>query len=316
MNLHKLKKISGDASFRVFYRKKNSILIYCKKEKKINLEVYDAINKILNKNKILAPRTINQKFRKNFIEIEDFGDETVYKRFQRKGVNKLYFYKKIVKLLSKIQKIKTRKVRTFLGNSYKISDYSNNKLIKEANLFLEWYLPKFIRNNKKKKIQKEILHIYKMLIDQLTLKRKAFVHRDFHISNIMLTTKGLGLIDNQDSIFGNLAYDLASLVDDVRIKTNLKTKNFIINEFLKMNKSINKKNFKNDFEILSVMRNLKIIGIFTRLSIRDKKHKYLKLIPRAWQLIELRTKNNPKFKDLMDILDTNFNINLRKKYAN
>ena len=154
MNLHKLKKISGDASFRVFYRKKNSILIYCKKEKKINLEVYDAINKILNKNKILAPRTINQKFRKNFIEIEDFGDETVYKRFQRKGVNKLYFYKKIVKLLSKIQKIKTRKVRTFLGNSYKISDYSNNKLIKEANLFLEWYLPKFIRNNKKKKIQK------------------------------------------------------------------------------------------------------------------------------------------------------------------
>ena len=148
------------------------------------------------------------------------------------------------------------------------------------------------------------------------MKRKVFVHRDFHISNIMLTTKGLGLIDNQDSIFGNLAYDLASLVDDVRIKTNLKTKNFIINEFLRMNSSIDYKNFKNDFEILSVMRNLKIIGIFSRLSIRDGKHKYLKLIPRAWQLIELRTKNNPKFKDLMEILDTNFNITLRKKYAN
>ena len=70
----------------------------------------------------------------------------------------------------------------------------------------------------------------------------------------MLTTKGLGLIDNQDSIFGNLAYDLASLVDDVRIKTNLKTKNFIINEFLRMNSSIDYKNFKNDFEILSVMK--------------------------------------------------------------
>ena len=316
MNLNKLNKISGDASFRVFYRKKNSILVYCKKEKKINLEVYDAINKILTKNKILAPKIINQKFTKDFIEIEDFGDETVYKKFNKKGASKIKLYKKILKLLCKIQKVKTRKIKTFLGNSYKIPDYTNDKLIKESNLFLEWYLPKFIKKNKKKKIQKEISRIYKILIHQLTLKRKVFVHRDFHISNIMLTTKGLGLIDNQDSIFGNLAYDLASLVDDVRIKTNLKTKNFIINEFLKMNRSIDYKNFKNDFEILSVMRNLKIIGIFSRLSIRDRKHKYLKLIPRAWQLIELRTKNNPKFKDLMEILDTNFNITLRKKYAN
>ena len=88
-----------------------------------------------------------------------------------------------------------------------------------------------------------------------------------------------------------------------------------------MNKSprnitINSKKFLSDFNILSVQRSLKIIGIFSRLSIRDQKHKYLKLIPRAWQLIELRTKNNPKFKDLMEILDTNFNITLRKKYAN
>ena len=51
-------------------------------------------------------------------------------------------------------------------------------------------------------------------------------------------------------------------------------------------KKINKIKFKNDFEILSVLRNLKIIGIFTRLAIRDKKKKYLKLIPYAWKLIE------------------------------
>ena len=38
MNLNKLKKLSGDASFRSFYRKKNnkqtSILVFCKKQKK------------------------------------------------------------------------------------------------------------------------------------------------------------------------------------------------------------------------------------------------------------------------------------------
>ena len=59
MNLNKLKKISGDASFRVFYRNKNSVLVYCNKEKKSNLLIYDAVNKILTKNKVLAPRLLS-----------------------------------------------------------------------------------------------------------------------------------------------------------------------------------------------------------------------------------------------------------------
>ena len=38
-----------------------------------------------------------------------------------------------------------------------------------------------------------------------------------------------------------------------------------------INKKINKKNFNNDFLILSILRNFKIIGIFKRLHKRDKK---------------------------------------------
>ena len=132
----------------------------------------------------------------------------------------------------------------------------------------------------------------------------------------MITKKGLGIIDNQDAIFGNISYDLASLIDDVRFKTSIKTKNLIFNEFLKINTSIDKNKFKNDFDILSVMRNLKIIGIFTRLSIRDKKNKYLKLIPYAWKLIETRLSTNNKFSNLKAILDENFDKKMRNIYEN
>ena len=59
---------------------------------------------------------------------------------------------------------------------------------------------------------------------------------------------------------------------------------------------------KNDFEILSVLRNMKIIGIFTRLSLRDKKHKYLKLIPYAWKLIQDRSEDI-KFEELNVLLN-------------
>ena len=65
-----------------------------------------------------------------------------------------------------------------------------------------------------------------------------------------------------------------------------------------------------------MLRNLKIIGIFTRLSIRDKKNKYLKLIPHAWKLIDLRISNNEKFNNLKKILDQNFKNKVRNIYEN
>ena len=56
---------------------------------------------------------------------------------------------------------------------------------------------------------------------------------------------------------------------------------------------------------------MKIIGIFVRLAVRDKKNKYLKLIPYAWKLIELRIKNNQIFDGLKIILDQNFSKDTR-----
>ena len=117
----------------------------------------------------------------------------------------------------------------------------------------------------------------------------------------MVNNNNLALIDSQDAMFGNQAYDLASLIDDVRIETSLTFKKKLLKEYFKINKNINKKKLINDFEILSVLRNLKIIGIFKRLSIRDKKHKYLKLIPYAWKLINNRI-NNSNFKELNSFL--------------
>ena len=85
---YKLKKIKGDASFRSFFRKKfdntSSIIVYAKKEKEKNLLIYDSINKILIKNNILAPKLLNKNYSKNFIEIQDFGNETIFHIFKKK----------------------------------------------------------------------------------------------------------------------------------------------------------------------------------------------------------------------------------------
>ena len=304
MNFKNIVELSGDASHRKFYRdkKNNSIIVYAKKEKRKNLLIYAAINELLNNNKILTPRLISEKYKKNYIIIEDLGDYTGLKKFKNYKIDN---YIKLFEILKKLKLVRKRTINTFLKTNYTIKNYSNNELLREAKLFSDWYMPKII--NKKLSLSKKLyIKIIKKLILSLKLKKKVFVHRDFHISNIMIKKNKIYLIDSQDAVFGNEAYDLASLIDDVRIKIKLKNREKIYEKFISKQKKINPEKLRNDFEILSILRNLKIIGIFTRLSKRDKKHKYLKLIPYAWKMIDERRKHNTRFEELNNFLSIYF----------
>jgi aminoglycoside/choline kinase family phosphotransferase len=316
---YKIKKISGDASFREFYKiKKNfksTILVKANKDKYRNLIIYAAINELLIKNKINAPKLIQENFSKNTMEIEYLGDYSFLKYIKNKK-NKFNDYKKLIKLIIKLQKIKFKKNIKFKNNKIKINKYDLSELNKESDLFFEWYL----KNNGKKKEFKKIKNIIKkelnILYKKLYFQEMCFVHRDFHASNIMVKNKRFGLIDSQDAINGNLLYDVASLIDDVRIKLPRELKSLLFNYYLSKTTKIrnNKEKLlaKNDFDILSIQRNLKILGIFVRLCKRDHKSIYLKYLPNIWKLLELRLKN-PIFINLRYLLNKAINKKNRKK---
>ena len=108
-----------------------------------------------------------------------------------------------------------------------------------------------------------------------------------------------GLIDSQDAIIGNPLYDVASLIDDVRLKLPDSLQNKLL-KYYHLKSKLRKEKYqdlKNDYDILSVQRNLKILGIFIRLFKRDNKAAYLKYLPRTWDLIQKRLKN-PVFENL------------------
>jgi N-acetylmuramate 1-kinase len=309
------KEIKGDASFRKFYRnkKKKSIIVFANKEKDKNLLVYDAINKILIKNNIIAPKLLSQNYQKNYIEIQDLGTKNIYQILTINNKDHYLIFKKVVEVLNKIQLIKDKKIKNFKKDFYKIKNYNKIILFNEAKLFVDWYSLKKLSRKKlnifKNKFNKEI----KLLLSKLNYKNDTFVHRDFHVSNLIINSKNkIGLIDNQDALIGNKAYDLASLIDDVRYTTSNSLKEKVYNYYLKTNKKFDANKFKNDFDILSVARNLKIIGIFMRLSERDNKKKYLKLIPYAWEMIDYRMSHNKVFDNLKLLLKSNFPKALRK----
>ena len=310
--------IAGDASFRTFYRikskKKNKIVVLAKKEKYKNLIAYSAINKFLRINNILTPKLYGSNFSKGVIVIEDFGNISFHKILTQKK-NKLVIYKKIIDLLFKIQKIQPKtKIESINGRFHRVRKYSRKQLIKESDLFFDWYLPLFFKKKKvlniKNKSKKILLNLYK----KINFSNSYFVHRDFHSQNLMKIRGKIGVIDSQDAIIGNPAYDLVSLIDDVRIKTSKKLKNKIYDYYLIKNKKNfinNSKKFLEDFNILSVQRSLKIIGIFARLFKRDNKDQYLKFIPYVWQILELRMKGKI-FLKLKEILDENISKKNRK----
>ena len=316
---YNLKKIKGDASFREFYRLKKgrntSIIIYSRKDTFKNLIQYASINKILLKNKILAPQLKKSYFSKGLMEVTDFGNNIFYD-YIKKSKKKEYHYKKLINLILKLQKIKIKRKIKFKNYEIKLIDYNLKELQKESDLFFRWYLNFFFKCNKKviKKIKSELKKIYL----KLNLKNNILTHRDFHASNIIIFKNKFALIDSQDAIIGNPMYDLASLIDDVRIKIPNKLRSKLFEYYvLKSNfKKEDANKLMNDFEILSVQRNLKILGIFVRLFRRDKKSKYLKFLPNTCYLINKRM-TNPIFKNLKQTLKKYIELkNLNKKLKN
>ena len=314
---YKLKKISGDASFREFYRlqkgKNTSIIIQAKKEKFKNLITYIVVNKILAKYKIYAPKLISNHYEHNIIEITDLGQKSFYNSIIKKK-NKFRDYKDLIKIIIKLQNIKLQ--RNYRLGKFKINfqNYSIKNLHKESDLFFDWYLKYCFKSSKLKKIKDIIKNELTKIYKKLYFHNNTFVHRDFHASNIMINKNKLGLIDSQDAIIGNPLYDVASLIDDVRIKLPSNLQEELLNFYYNKSKFKKEKykNLKNDFEILSVQRNLKILGIFVRLFKRDGKPNYLKHLPHTWSLIVRRLKN-PVFKNLNLLFDKHLKIKKLKK---
>jgi N-acetylmuramate 1-kinase len=304
----KFKKISSDASFREFYRiQKNlssSILVRANKDKFKNLIVYSAVNKLLINNKIKAPKLLKEYFKNDMMEIEDLGNYS-FLEFIKYKKNKFRNYKKLIKIIFKLQNIKLISYIKFKKYKIKIKKYNLAELHRESDLFFDWYLKNNLKKKDFNKFKIKIKNELNILYKKLYFQNRCFVHRDFHVSNIMIKKNNIGLIDSQDVIVGNLFYDVASLIDDVRMVLPLNLKSKLFDYYLSKTKKIKKseKNLaKNDFDILSVQRNLKILGIFVRLHKRDNKSDYLKFLPHTWRLLNLRL-TNPIFNNLKNLLN-------------
>jgi aminoglycoside/choline kinase family phosphotransferase len=281
-----IKKVAGDASFRsyyrVFFQEKTFILMFAPPSHE-DVKPFIKIDEILVNNGFYAPKILAKNIDLGFILLEDFGDETYSKALQKNISEEYFLYEKACDALIEIQKISLKNID--------ILHYNHATLFREVMLFIDWYLPWKNHTISLQQIQDYKFHWIE-LFDKLSKKNQGLVLRDYHADNLMVLNnangfEAVGLLDFQDALIGSCAYDLLSLLEDARRDVDEKNKQKLFDYFISK-ANYNREDFLVDYEIISLQRNIKILGIFARLHLRDGKNQYINFIPRVKNFVEHR----------------------------
>ena len=283
---------SSDASFRRYFRIISNNKTYILMDAPPALESIDQFINITNKlvtAEINSPKIISSDNELGFILMSDFGSQTFLDVLDIDNSHELY--SKAINTLLKIQtKVDTKGLK----------DYSEELLLNEMLLFPEWYLEKFKKF--KLKDQAEMYKIFSLISKKTLTQNKCFIHRDYHSRNLMFIAEGV-------AVLGPLTYDLVSLLKDAYIEWD---EDFVLDQSVRywekakqagLIKNEDFSSFYEDFEWMGVQRHLKILGIFSRLSIRDKKDQYLKDIPLVEKYLMFTSERYKSLHPLRRLLD-------------
>ena len=287
--------IKNDASFRKYFRVDKKILMDADPHLGEDVGSFININHVLREFKLNVPEIFTIDKENGFLLLEDLG-ENIFSQILN-SENEEQLYKQAIEVLIEIYKKDLNKFSNFTF----LEKYSVEKLQDESQLFIEWYLKKYLKINITDTDIKDFKDIINKIFNNLDTKFEKLVLRDYHVDNLILQKSKLGLkkvgiLDFQDAVLGSSSYDLISIIEDVRRPISKDLKNILIKYFIDST-GYDPNQLEKELAFYSVQRNLKILGIFSRLNLRDNKSKYMGYNDNAWKYIESNL-NNPTMSDL------------------
>ena len=176
------------------------------------------------------------------------------------------------------------------GGVHELADYDDDAFLIEAELLLDWYWPHVTNATPDDAARKAFRALWRELLPQARVGKSVWVLRDVHSPNLiwLADRAGLarvGLIDTQDALFGPAAYDLASLLQDARITIPAALEEEMLARYISTRRTaddaFDDTAFTTAYAIMAAQRACKVLGIFARLAMRDRKPAYLAHIPRV-----------------------------------
>ncbi len=279
--------LAADASFRRYDRLRDgvrSVVLMDAPPAREPVAPFLAVQAILADLGLSPPRLLAADPAQGFLLLQDFGDRT-FTRALAAGESEMRLYRLATDVLIALH----RRWRPALGAA--LPPYDEAALLKEAALFVEWYLPAASGRATTSAQRDSFLAAWRAVLGPVAGSRETLVLRDYHVDNLMQLENGAGaagcgLLDFQDALIGARAYDLVSLLEDARRVVAPETVAAMQAHYLAAFAGLDRQRFLTDYALLGLQRSTKILGIFVRLDRRDGKPRYLAHLPRLWQLVE------------------------------
>src|SRR5207249_854467 len=218
-----------------------------------------------------VPTIHAQDLEQGFLLLSDLGDTTYLDALDEHNAGRLY--EDALDALLRIQRA---------SRPGSLPDYDRELLEKELRLFPDWYIARQLQRELDAAQLQTLEKAFSTILGNNLAQARVFVHRDYHSRNLMVCEPCPGILDFQDAVYGPVTYDLVSLLRDAYIAWDEeRVIDWAIRYWEKARDAElpvarDFSDFYRDFEWMGVQRQLKVLGIFARLSFRDGKDGYLK----------------------------------------
>lgn len=302
--------LAGDASNRRYLRleavagRRGAVVMDAPPERGEDVRPFVAVTHWLRRHGFSAPEIAAADLKRGFLILEDLGDDLYTPLLAEERAAERELYSAAVDLLTELAAIPAPAEMGPEECRVGLKPYDATTLAREAALLCEWWMPAATDAE----VPPELAAEYDALIAATTASvepaRDVLVLRDYHADNLIWLPERhgaarVGLLDYQDALAGHAAYDLMSLLEDARRDTSEALQQSMIGRYLERRPELNEAEFRADFAALGAQRNLKIVGIFARLALRDGKGRYLAMIPRVWDHV-MRDLAHPALAPLAD----------------
>ncbi len=294
---------SEDASFRRYWRVSfadgRSFIAMDAPPEKENCGPFIAVAGLFAAAGVHVPRIHAQNLAEGFLLLEDLGN-TTYLEFLR-AHDPEAAYAAATEALIRIQLASRPGV---------LPDYDRALLERELRLFPDWYLARELRRELSSKDSLALEGAFEALLANNLAQPQVFVHRDYHSRNLMVCEPLPGILDFQDAVYGPISYDLVSLFRDAYVRwEEARVLDWVVRYWEKARQAglpvrADFAQFYRDFEWMGAQRQLKVVGIFSRLCHRDGKQRYLADIPRVLEYLHATCRRYSELAPLARLLDT------------
>ncbi len=257
-----------------------------------------------------APDILAEDPSAGLLLLEDFGDHT-FTRLLRQGANEDALYALAVDVLIDLHR---RPLNEAAPEG--LAPYDEPRLMDEAMLLMDWYLPAVTGTRADPGLVDQYRECWRELLPLARLVPDTLVLRDFHVDNLLrlpdrVGIEACGLLDFQDAVVGPVSYDLMSLLEDARRQVPAALAAAMGARYLAAFPALDAGALAISWGVLGAQRHCKVIGIFTRLCVRDGKPDYLDHIPHVWRLLE-RALAGAQLRPLAALLETALPAALRR----